>query len=114
MKMKYIVIDLQTRKPLFEAQTLQEASLFAEYLKENSYYIYRHIKCRECDNEGFKRQDIYGISTGHWCEECYTSNKYPYRKDSYPTIEHDGYGETLGLEDNSVPNFLQGLYSHFD
>jgi len=35
------------------------------------------------------RSDAYGIYTGIYCEECYNSNKYPYRKDRYPTAETD-------------------------
>ncbi|MCB1160877.1 MAG: hypothetical protein KDK45_25470, partial [Leptospiraceae bacterium] len=31
----------------------------------------------------WKREDSYGIFTGVYCEECYNSNKYPYRKDRY-------------------------------
>jgi hypothetical protein len=49
------------------------------------------IQCRGCyesreDNPNKVveiRYDAYGISTGHWCEECYDSNKYPYRRDKY-------------------------------
>jgi len=28
------------------------------------------------------RQDAYGMTTGHYCDECYANN-YPYRKDRY-------------------------------
>ena len=53
--------------------------------------------CRGCqvfklDTE--KRTAWYGVYTGHYCEDCY-ENDYPYIKERYPTIEHDGYGERL-------------------
>ena len=48
----------------------------------------------EMDEMIHERYDWYGISTGHYCNGCYKSN-YPYRKDRYPTIEHDGHGERL-------------------
>lgn len=38
------------------------------------------------------RQDAYGIPTGLYCEECYNSNRYPYKKDKY---DYEAYGETL-------------------
>ena len=45
-------------------------------------YIY--LKCRECGSVWVdERHDHYGISTGHWCDKCYDSPKYPYRKDGY-------------------------------
>lgn len=58
----------------------------------------RHIpnKCRGCGTPYANEQtDYFGITTGYWCSSCYESPKYPYRKDKYPTIEHDGYGERL-------------------
>ena len=50
--------------------------------------------CREFKDDTQKRTDWYGIYTGHYCEDCY-ENDYPYKKERYPTIEHDGYGERL-------------------
>jgi len=29
------------------------------------------------------RNDAYGLYTGLYCDACYTSDKYPYRKDEY-------------------------------
>jgi hypothetical protein len=29
------------------------------------------------------RNDAYGLYTGLYCDECYNSDKYPYRKDEY-------------------------------
>jgi ribosomal protein L40E len=60
------------------------------------------FKAVECRGRGcgsystIERHDYYGITTGHWCEDCYNDdNQYTYRKDRYPIIEHDGYGEQL-------------------
>lgn len=52
---------------------------------------YEQIKCRGCEeshemNENKwveERSDAYGYSTGHWCDECYEGDKYPYRRDRY-------------------------------
>jgi hypothetical protein len=53
-------------------------------------------KCRGCSNPyADNKFDAHGISTGHWCNSCYNSNKYPYRKDRYPTMETHGFGECL-------------------
>ena len=77
---------------------------FQEWLKGGSspppdtnfnLYIMRLIECRRCDKEGHERHDWYGISTGYWCDECYESNRYPYKKSRYATEEYDGYGERL-------------------
>jgi len=63
---------------------------------------YDDIPCRGCekDNSVLKdtdqveqRYDYYGYSTGFWCESCYQSNKYPYRKDGY--YDYFNAGESL-------------------
>jgi hypothetical protein len=47
-----------------------------------------HCRGRNCDKTTrtddtiSERSDAYGISTGHYCDDCYESN-YPYRKDRY-------------------------------
>ena len=64
-------------------------------VSENEYNIIYVTQCKNCGRDADERYDFYGISTGHWCEECYESKEYPYRKDRYATIEHDGYGERL-------------------
>jgi hypothetical protein len=46
----------------------------------------------------WSRADFYGIFTGIYCNECYENN-YPYRKDRYPTMEHDGYGDYLNEQE---------------
>ncbi len=50
-----------------------------------------NIKCRGCEktsdeleNDYVEMQyDNYDIPTGYWCNKCYNSSKYPYRKDNY-------------------------------
>ena len=57
-----------------------------------------HIKgkCKGCDTPyASEMHDAHGITTGFWCDKCYDSDKYPYRKDRYPTQETHGYGERL-------------------
>jgi hypothetical protein len=40
--------------------------------------------CRGCETKDVEdRNDHYGNSTGAWCDSCYNSGKYPYRKDDY-------------------------------
>ena len=46
------------------------------------------------------RSDAYGIYTGIYCDKCYNSDIYPYRKDKYETMENDGYGDWLGEDDD--------------
>jgi hypothetical protein len=47
-----------------------------------------HCRGRNCDKTTrtddtiSERSDAYGISTGHYCDDCYENN-YPYRKDRY-------------------------------
>jgi len=50
--------------------------------------------CQEFKEDVVKCSDWYGIYTGHYCTKCYETN-YPYKKERYPTIENDGYGERL-------------------
>ena len=50
-----------------------------------------HICCRGCHQSNQMnpnvwvelQYDYYGIETGYWCNDCYESDKYPYRKDAY-------------------------------
>lgn len=64
--------------------------------------VYKYHHCRGCGEDKTdttERKDFYGITTGHYCDDCYENN-YPYRKDRYPTMEYDGYGECLGLDED--------------
>ncbi len=52
------------------------------------------VTCRGCEQQEqvqswgevkyhpWHRSDAYGLSTGHYCDECYENN-YPYRRDRY-------------------------------
>jgi len=95
--MKYQIINDNTG--LVEAEFLDSSEAY-EVLNEsykNGHYVKEFITCRgdSCENEGNEQYDAHFISTGYWCEDCYNSSKYPYRKDRYPTIETHGYGEQL-------------------
>ena len=51
------------------------------------------IHCNECEattesiskpsQSQWARKDSYGIFTGVYCDKCYNSSKYTYRKDNY-------------------------------
>ena len=45
----------------------------------------RLAPCRGCGTKAGvnEESDAYGYSTGHWCGDCYYSDKYIYRKDRY-------------------------------
>ncbi len=95
--MKYQVKCISTDDVLFESYDRQECGEWIDYegLGLGDVYLKKIIGCRGCDNEGHQQYDAHGISTGYWCHECYESDRYPYRKDRYPTIETHGYGERL-------------------
>lgn len=78
-----------------ELKELQEIFPNKEYrIEQGTDYIY--TKCKGCQTvHAYERHDHYGITTGYWCDDCYDSDEYPYRKDRYPTMEHDGYGDYL-------------------
>ncbi len=62
---------------------------------DHSYFKVHTCRGTGCDKEyASERHDAHGITTGHYCDECYENN-YPYRRDAYPTIETHGYGERL-------------------
>ena len=53
-----------------------------------------NLKCRGCKADSgyhvrpikhhqWARSDAYGIYTGIYCDDCYDSDKYPYKKDYY-------------------------------
>jgi hypothetical protein len=81
-------------KVVYESYDLEDCEDFIDYeLKQDGCTIEEFTPCR-CGEEGYLRYDWYGIPTGNFCDDCYENN-YPYRKDRYETIEHDGYGERL-------------------
>jgi len=69
---------------------------------DKGFILIKVIPCNSCGSEyATPRSDYYGIPTGHYCQSCYDDpTKYKYRKDRYPTIEHDGFGERLGLDED--------------
>lgn len=79
-----------------DEEDLQDMMFQSNYSNGDWYLNTKH-SCKGCDehkNDVQERSDAYGIFTGYYCEHCYDKN-YPYRKDKYPTIENDGYGERL-------------------
>ena len=98
--MEYQVINNKTNKVEQVFYTQEDAMECVDFdYSFATHSIIEVISCRGyhrfgCENEGHERHDWYGISTGHWCDECYES-KYPYEKSRYATEEYDGYGERL-------------------
>lgn len=67
----------------YECYSTYEAEDIIEDLEEGYYYKEVH-QCKGCSSEEPEpRYDAYGYSTGDWCDKCYDSSKYPYRKDRY-------------------------------
>ena len=93
----YRIVNTKTEETWAEFYVLSDAEDAYDYegLAFEDYSIIYVTPCRNCGADADERYDFYGISTGHWCEECYEGNEYPYRRDRYATIEHDGYGERL-------------------
>ena len=61
------------------------------WIEEGTDYIY--TKCKGCGTvHANECHDAYGITTGHWCDECYDSPRYPYKKNRY---DYRGAGERL-------------------
>lgn len=96
--MKYQVKCMTTDEILFEGFSRFECGEWMDYeeLGMGDAWIDQVIPCRACGSDDSQEQsDAHGISTGYWCHDCYESDRYPYRKDRYPTIETHGYGERL-------------------
>lgn len=95
--MYYKIFDLQNNKeldPRFFSK--MEAVEVAEDLQLTNYNVFQVVPCKGCSSEeSYEQFDAHGISTGYWCNPCYNSSKYPYRKDYYPTLETHNYGEKL-------------------
>ena len=96
--MKFLIINENTGLTEAEFYDSEEAyRVFHESYGHDHHYVHQFMNCRgeDCENEAQEQHDGHGISTGYWCDDCYESDKYPYRKDRYPTIETHGYGERL-------------------
>ena len=93
--MAYQIKNNETDKVVATTYCHEEVDYLIQEFGEYEHYVHEAVSCRKCDNEGDERTDAYGISTGYWCEGCYNGTNYPYRRDRYPTVENDGYGENL-------------------
>ena len=91
--MKYQVINKTNDEIEFELFNEEEAIETIELdFSWDTHTIKEIVGCKKCGNEAYERRDWYGISTGHWCDECYET------KPRYATIELDGYGEKINLD----------------
>ena len=53
-------------------------------VKFQDYEVGQEVyECPPVSMHRWARRDVYAIFTGLYCDECYNSNKYPYRKDYY-------------------------------
>ena len=115
-KTVYLVIATDHREEWYIAyfdtkdEALKEVKDRNEMFKDCDHYILEYVDngslevgyirdlfhCKGCRTiiDVYDRHDYYGIFTGHYCDYCYENN-YPYRKDRYPTMEYDGYGDYL-------------------
>lgn len=50
------------------------------------------IPCKGCSTKKdvSEQKDAYGYSTGYWCNSCYESDRYPYRRDRYFDASYAG------------------------
>ena len=91
--MKYQVINKTNDEVEFEFFNEEEAIETIEFdFSWDTHTINEIVGCKKCGNEAYERRDWYGISEGHWCDECYEP------RPRYATIEFDGYGEKLNLD----------------
>jgi hypothetical protein len=94
--MKYQIINENTGLVEYEDYDSEETYRVFNESYSYGHYLRKIIPCRGCGGDDSQEQyDAHGISTGYWCHDCYESDRYPYRKDRYPTIETHGYGERL-------------------
>ena len=91
---------IATANSRYELRDIMEMQ-FPEVIQ---WQMVTHDVCRGCEIDSRdayvpERFDHYGITTGHWCESCYESGAYPYRKDAYDP--HNDYGTRSNPEDMS-------------
>jgi hypothetical protein len=69
---------------------------YSKMVEEDAFSltIIKQAECRGCKtmNGVDMRYDAYNIETGHWCDTCYESSKYPYKKERY---DYAAFGERL-------------------
>ena len=83
----------EAEKELAEVQSFWPEDEF--WIQEGTDYI--NDKCRGCGTvHASECHDAYGITTGFWCNDCYESSRYPYKKDRY---DYRAYGERLDEDD---------------
>lgn len=81
--------DEDAKTELKDCETFWPEDVF--YIQEGTDFI--HEKCKGCGSvNASERHDAYSIPTGHWCDGCYNSFKYPYKKHRY---DYAGAGERL-------------------
>ena len=62
--------------------TREEAWEALDYLEHKdpeykfNYNVVEYLQCRTCGSEGDMRYDYYGITTGVYCDTCYTCLLY--------------------------------------
>ena len=83
--MRYQALNWDTNEVICEStdqMELQEQMEFC-FPEITDWNMVRIPTCRKCEKDAQERHDYYGISTGYWCESCYNSSKYAYRRDAY-------------------------------
>lgn len=104
--MKYAAIDIDN-KVLATRDFFDELEFTMETEFPGVQWFTRKIpECRGCGVDDLttyapERFDHYGITTGHWCESCYNSGKYPYRRDAYDP--HNDFGTRDDGMDDELP-----------
>ena len=81
--------EKEAEEELKNCEALWPEDIF--YIHEGTDFI--HEKCRGCETvHASEMHDAYGITTGYWCDDCYNSSKYPYKKHRY---DYASNGERL-------------------
>jgi len=95
--MKYQALDYTTNEVLCETNDIVELELRMAMIAPDEAWCLRKIpSCRGCKAYADERSSVqerfdhYGITTGHWCDACYESGRYPYRKDAYDPYNECG------------------------
>jgi hypothetical protein len=93
----YQALDWNTHEVLETANSRSELCDVMEWAhpEVENWQLVAHDVCRGCQTDSrvayvTERFDHYGITTGHWCESCYNSSRYPYRKDAYDPYNEMG------------------------
>lgn len=109
ISIKFQAIDNKTDKVITEAHSQFELSENMEFIFQDhtDWRMITVYGCRGCESDdAYERSDYYGISTGHWCDHCYNSIKYPYKKDAY-----DPYNE-MGTRPDPEDTFWENMATY--